>query len=179
MRSFLPNMTSRLAAVALAVVGLLALSACSPAPQPHLGLHRLHDGTVQMVVYLCPYDGLIGVDIFTDDDGTLVKWRIASDVSPAPEDGHAKVVKLTAFASRDGWTTEEATLTGLAADRRYSAGATVDGPVVTLGAFTLSDLGKTDDTTVIAGGSSKKPPTVMSIASFEKHAADDCGKTRG
>ncbi len=132
-----------------------------------------------MVVYLCPDEGLIGVDIFTDDGGTYVTWRINSKTSPVPREDHAEVVKLTAFVLRDGWTTTEATLSGLAADRKYSAGATLMGPEVQLSAFTLSDLDKTDDATVIAGASYKKPPKLMSIASFEKHAAADCGKTRG
>ncbi|MFE6054750.1 hypothetical protein ACFQ6N_28680 [Kitasatospora sp. NPDC056446] len=136
---------------ALGIAGLLAAAtaACSPAPEPTLGLQRDGSGYA-VVVPLCADGHVSHVSVSMSGSGKDSKrWEI--DAGPDSTD---TVDRFPLFTAPPGWATEESALTALAPGTTYYAYAiaaanTRDSMVD----FTLADLQslKPDEVLTIKG----------------------------
>ncbi|MFJ9695783.1 hypothetical protein [Kitasatospora sp. NPDC101183] len=145
----------------LGIAGLLAATtaACTPAPEPTLGLQRDGSGYA-VVVPLCPKGSVNTVSVSTKIDGRLLSWDVHSGPTPDRTD------RFPLFTTPTGWTARESTLTALAPDTTYYVYAyaqenTKDSDL----SFTLADLQSLpDDEVLTLKGAHVKAPKFRSTA---------------
>lgn len=110
----------RFAGLVVVLVGLSALTACTPKPDPMLALHRNTDGRVEALVFVCDGDHVSSLAVYDSDSGS--GWRVdrPADYSPRTSSG---VVEFQLFQTPPGWSQLERDLSALEPGRRYGASA--------------------------------------------------------
>ncbi|MEU3564975.1 hypothetical protein [Kitasatospora sp. NPDC006786] len=115
---------------------LLALTGCSPAPEPTVGLQRDGDGYA-VVVPLCPNGEVLSVSVWESSSGARAEWTVSSDGA------NGAIDRFPLFVTPPGWTAGDHDLTALKPGTSYGTGTAMAANTRdTDFGFTLADLEK-------------------------------------
>lgn len=155
------------AAAALLLGGFLV--ACTPSPEPALGLVRAADGGITAWVAVCEDATVLSLAVYSQSERDE-SWSVSAP-SSAPPQTRLAFVSFTVFETPPGWTADETGLTELRPGVDYGARAGIlRGPKTVL-RFRPEDLDERPDR-VLTGV--LKEIQVVSMADFRKRAAKTC-----
>ena len=162
-------MARRLAGV-LALVLVLGLAGCTPAPHGGVALHRLPDGTVELLFRPCPGKRVWNVIVRQVNTGAdRFAWHI-DGVTSSPD-----IRSVRVFSAPDGWTVAENNLTALEPGVSYVVTATMGSVIQSEVGFTVEDLDGLAAGKVLGRGDTNKPAQ-LTMDEFATVAAKDCHK---
>lgn len=157
----------------VAVVGVVALAACSPPDRHFLALSRNSDDKAVLHVVLCPDDGLFSV-VVGERSETLSpptrQWGVHA------QNNGERLSELELLVVPKGWKLgEPATLTALADDTSYGVGVSTSRGRNAYLTFSPPQLDNLKDGEVWAlFGKPGKDEEVISLEAFVKRAEREC-----
>jgi hypothetical protein len=162
--------TRRYGGLVAALVLVLGLAGCTPAPEGGVALRRGADGGVELLFRPCPGERVWSVIVRQENTGAnRYAWHIDGGPS-SPEIGSVRV-----FETPDGWTTAESNLTALEPGVSYVVTAFLGSVISSEVGFTVADLDGLSAGKVLGKGDTNKPAQ-LTMDEFAKVAAKDCKK---